>query len=428
MSSSRPVREDAIEPFWLRLRKITLYPLQREALFTIAIYAVLRLLGFLPGLAGLLANLLVSVALFKYASEVLVCTANGRLEPPTGYQTDEEVGWLQVKLQALLFIAAFLVMLFVPMPFAIFGIMFIGVAVPGATMSVAIDRNLWHAMNPITWLEIMGRLGWPYFVVAGLCFVFLVSQLNAQALLLPFLPGWLGLVVFYFIAHYATIATYHLMGYLIYQYHELLGYEVERREVIRRPGEMQSGLLADAEAFVRDGNTQAAEEMLRDEIDSRGAAPDVHDRYRKLLALRGDNALLLKHGRDYLNVLIAQDQDRKALDLIRECRAIDKSFMPSEPGYVTRLAHKAAELGLSQLALEITSGFHRAHPKHPDVARNYLLAARLLAEKFNKDAQARALIQQIKSLFPNHPLMPEIDAYAKFLETLGGPSQANAEA
>lgn len=430
MSLARParVRTDAIEPFWLRLRQISTYPLQKEALFTITAFAVLRILWFLPGSIGNLMNLLVSVAMFKYASEVLVHTANGRMEAPTGYATDEEVGWLQVKLQAMLFVMALAASLLLPTPLAVVALLFIGFAIPGATMSVAIDRNLWHALNPITWVQIMARLGMPYFVAAALCFAFLISQLNAQSLLLPFLPKWLGLIVFYLIAHYATVAIYHLMGYLVYQYHELLGYEIEVREVLRRPNDVQSGLLADAEAMVREGNTQAAEEMLRDEIESRGALPAVHDRYRKLLQLRGDNERLLRHGRDYLNVLIAQDQDRKALDVIRECRAIDKAFMPSEPGYVTRLAHKAAEIGQSQLALEITSGFHRAHPKHPDVAKNYLLAAKLLAEKFNKDEQARALIRQIRENYPNHPLMPEIESYAKFLDALAQPAPSGAQA
>ena len=425
--SSMPVRarKDAIEPFWLRLRQITLYPLQKEALFTISAFALLRILGFLPGSIGRIANLLVAVAVYKYATEVLVATANGRMDAPTGYQTDEEVGWLQVKLQAGLVILAVLAMVLLPVPLAIAAVVFIGFGIPGATMSAAIDRNLWHALNPVTWVQIMARLGAPYFLVGVLSFVILMSQLNAQSLLLPFLPTWLGLIVFYFISHYATVVTFHLMGYLIYQYHELLGYEVEERQVIKRP--MEAGILADAEELVREGNTQAAEEMLREEIDTRGAIPAVHDRYRKLLALRGDTEKLLKHGREYLNVLINQDQDKKALEVIRECRALDKAFMPTEPGYITRLAHKAAEIGQSQLALEITSGFHRVHPKHPDVAKNYLLAARLLAEKFNKDEQAKALIRQLKTNYPTHPLMPEIDAYEKFLDSIA-PAPSGAQA
>ena len=426
--TARParMRTDAIEPFWLRLRKISLYPLQSEALFTIGAYAALRLLGFLPGIIGFVLNLVVSVAMFKYAAEVLVSTANGRMEAPNGYATDEEVGWLQVKLQAALFIMALAAALLLPGVLAIAALVFIGFAIPGATMSIAIDRNLWHALNPVTWAQIMGRLGLPYFVAAALCFAFLVSQLNAQSLLIPWLPTWLGVVVFYFIAHYATVAIYHLMGYLVYQYHELLGYEIEVREVLKRPGEVDTGLLADAEALVREGETQAAEDLLREEIEQRGAVPAVHDRYRKLLALRGDTERLLKHGREYLNVLVALDQDRKALELVRDCRSLDPAFVPADPGYVTRLAHRAAELGQNQLALEITSGFHRAHPKHPDVPKNYLLAARLLAEKFNKDAAARALIHQLQANFPTHPLMPEIEAYAKFLDSLAQPAGAQA--
>src|SRR5258708_1698402 len=74
-----------------------------------------------------------------------------------------------------------------------------GFAMPGAGMSDATDMNVWIAINPVTWFKVMARLGWPYFVAALLCAVIAISQANAQKLLLPFLPGWVGLIAFYFI-------------------------------------------------------------------------------------------------------------------------------------------------------------------------------------------------------------------------------------
>src|SRR5262245_8346190 len=96
---SAPAAE--VEPFWRRLRAITTYPLQMAAFSTIGTYALFRLVQYLPGLAGTILNVLVSVAVYKYASDVLLATANGRMKAPEGWANSEDsAGWLQVKVQA----------------------------------------------------------------------------------------------------------------------------------------------------------------------------------------------------------------------------------------------------------------------------------------------------------------------------------------
>ena len=84
-------RNRAIEPFRQRLSQITTYPLQREALFTIAALAVMRLVGYVPVL-GWLLDLMVIVAILRSAGEVLYRTAHGRMDPPADYSTDDHRG------------------------------------------------------------------------------------------------------------------------------------------------------------------------------------------------------------------------------------------------------------------------------------------------------------------------------------------------
>lgn len=428
--NSTTVRPAAtIEPFWTRLRAITLYPMSLSALTAIGIYAALRWVAtFLPTLAGLILTAIALAALYRYASDVLVSTAKGRMKAPEGWASaDDGLGWVQIRLQVLLFL---LIVACVTIfgPAGLIGVVVIGFAAPGATMSVATDGDLWHALNPATWLAIMGRIGWPYFLVAILCGVITLSQGNAQALLLPFLPESVARFAEFMIAHYATIVTFHLMGYLIYQYHEELGWEIDTEVKLKRADDIDQDVLDAAEAFAAEGKLDAAEAHLREHLNAKGGTPAVHERYRKLLALRGDNAVLLKHGREWLNALLAQNNDRKALDLARECLAIDKSFQPTAAEFTNRLAQRAADLGMTQLALDLLSGFHRAFPKHPDTPKNYLLAAKLMAEKMNAEAKAMALLKQVQQAFPNHPLLPEIESYLKFLEALAAPKRAPANA
>jgi hypothetical protein len=46
--------------------------------------------------------------------------------------------------------------------------------------------------------------------------------------------------------------------------------------------------------------------------------------------------------------------------------------------------------------LNLLGGFHKRFRNHADIARNYLLAAKIMAERMNKEMQARALPEQIK--------------------------------
>jgi tetratricopeptide (TPR) repeat protein len=266
----------------------------------------------------------------------------------------------------------------------------------------------------------MTRMGWPYFVVSLLCMVFYVSEANMQAAIASVMPLWLADVFADLVSHYVIIATFHLMGYLMYQYHEKIGWEIEERVELQRAADPYQQLLDQAETMAREGKHAEAEELLRAEIFSRGASIAVHERYRKLLALRGDAAQSTKHGRDFINVLLAQDQDRKAIEVYRECLTADPAFVPAQAEHIGRLAQKAADSGNAQLALRMLSGFHRHFPKHKDIPKNYLLAAKLLAEKMNQEAPAKALLEQVRTQFPGHPLLPEVEGYAKFLDNLMG--------
>jgi hypothetical protein len=411
--------DQPIVPFWNRLREISLYPLRGDALATIGLLALCRLFGYLPGM-GWIISIAITMGLYKYGFEVLRASANGRLDPPVGsMNVDEGLGWSAIKLQAgfIVFnIGGFL--LLGPIGGLIVAIV-LAFGFPGAIMSLALDENVLHALNPATWLRVMARLGWPYFVATGLCMIIYISMANAQALLTPFLPFFIAVVVSYFLAHYVVIATFHLMGYLIYQYHDELGYNVETLAPLRRASDdPDQSLLDQSTALVQDGKPEAATDLLRDHLRAHGGSEALHTQYRKLVRLAGDKDELLRHGREYLGVLLAQDKDKRAVDLARECVDLDPGFAPAQAEQITRVAHKAAEFGQTQTAVRLLSGFHKRYPKSADIPRNYLLAAKLLHERMNQDAQARVLLLQLKLAYPQHPLLPEIEARLGLIERM----------
>lgn len=427
-----------IVPFWQRLGDISRYPMQPGAITNVLLFTVLRLidwvpLGFLPSTT---LSLVLWAGILKYAAEVLVQTAHGRLTAPEySMQVGESQAWDQIKLQILLWLMMFVGMLAIAAlvhPLAgVAWLLFVAFAIPGATITLAMTNNLWESLNPTSWLELMRAFGWPYFAVALLCALYQVSGANALALAnaIPFVPKFITFLLAWFITHYVLIATFHLMGYLVYQYADRIGHEVKRdsapAHLRNRHADPDQPLVDDAEALVREGRADEAAERLRNHIATRGGTTLVHDHYRKLLKARQDNAALLQHGLGFVPVLLAQDNLKRAIEVMQECYALDPNFAPDIADDVHRLATRASQIGQHALALKFIAGFHKRWPKHKDIARNYLFAAKTLTDKLNREDQALTLLTQLKTLRPDDALMPEIDAQIQFLGTLVKPANRN---
>lgn len=409
----------AVVPFWNRLREITRYPAHMSAMITIVLLAIGNLAVYLP--FGPILILLVTVAMYRFAFECLRSTANGYMEPPEiTHASDGSLGWKLIGLMLVfLFVAGLGVALLGP-AIGVALMVFLGVCLPGATMTLAMDGSLSSALNPSKWIAIFTRIGWPYLAVVGLCLVILTSQMYAGALVATFLPRILALIVVGIISNYALVMTFHLMGYLIYQYSDDIGFQPEAPQMVRPNAirDLDQDVLDDAAELVRAGNPEDATGLLRVHMRGRGGTPAVHTQYRRLLGLANDRDELLRHGQESLSILVAQGKERQALDLLSECQALDPSFAPTESKEITQLAKMAAQGGKPQLAISLLSDFHKRFPRSFDVPQNGLLSATLMHELLNQDDKARELLEYVKDNHPDDPLIPEIDARLAMIERM----------
>jgi hypothetical protein len=417
--------DDTPTPFWERIREISTYPAHSDSLVTIGVLSLMSLLtliAYMPGilapLLGLFFYLLVLAYLYKFCFEVLRASANGRLEPPSSGLSNEASGWGAIGLQILLTIIV--VFSFFGGPIVGFAVTFIVLlALPGVAMSYAMDQSVMHALNPGTWFEIMGRIGAGYFAAFGLVLVILASSAAVQNFFGRMgLPTFVALPLVFFASAYGLVAAFHLMGYLIYQYHVELGYQPEIvKPLSRNPNDPDQELLDDVAQMLRDGEVDMAYETMREHVRSRGGTDAVHTQYRKLLRMKGETAELMRHGNEWVAVLLAQDKEKAALDVARDLVELDPAWVPKDAEANTRLAQRASALNQTQLALRLVNGFHKRHPKSADIPANYLLAARILSERMGKDAEARALLMQLKTAYPGHALSGDIDALLKIIDS-----------
>ncbi len=407
-----PHQGPAIVPFWSRLGAVLAYPLQGEALVTLIALTGARILGFLPVL-GWVIDLLITVALLKYGFEVLRASADGQTEPPLMHrQVPDNAGWAQIGLQFVFIGAGLAAVLQLGASSAVLVICVLAIFYPAALMLLAMTGGLLNALNPARWWEVMRRLGGAYLVLALLVLLILASAVLFQGLIASRMPSFIGSLVEDFVRGWALLASYHLMGYVIYQYQDVLDHTPEPLPTPlsgprRDPDQL---MLESAGDLVARGKVGEAITALRSHIDDRGANDELHQLYRRLLQQTQDRAALLAHGQQYLNVLLANERDADALRLVADCQAIDPTFKPASAELVLPLAEKAAAAGQRDLALRLTLDFAECFPKHKHIPHNSLLAARLLRSDPARRTQADSILRQLRADYPNHSLKSEFDA------------------
>lgn len=401
-----------IVPFWNRLPAFAFYPLRGVTLASLLVLTVLiTFASFAPFIGWLLAGLIWLAAL-KQAFEMLLATANGRMDAPVvsfDIGNGTVVRYVLLQLTAILF--PLLLGLLLSPAIGLIALLLMGVLLPAATIGLAISESLRVALNPEYLMRIATRIGWPYLAVVGLSLVIQYSAANADALLAHVLPGPLAAATGTAFSLWALFATFHLMGYLVWQYHETLDFEPEAPLT---PGELpktrDAELLARMEGLIGAGEVDVALAHLRDEVRDRAVDLPVHELYRRALKLKGDTKPLLDHAKLMLQALIVARQDRKALALIRDSLALDPAFSPFEIDDAERLAQVAQLGGQTDLALAMLKGLIDAHPRHARLPHWALQASDLTLRRGEDPGRAKQWLADAEALTADDDLRRRLGA------------------
>ncbi|WP_067262772.1 tol-pal system YbgF family protein [Methylovorus sp. MM2] len=416
-------------PFWRRLPSFFEYPLQVGAMIRIIGYSCIGgVLAFLLGDFGAIISLVLWLPFLKYAFLVTEHTANGRFDEPTD-RMDSNVGNTgQVVRQFILFIilgliTALAVIIFGPEIGYISGLLLMIVLAPAGVMIIAATRSLLEALNPAKILFFIKTIGSPYL---ALCFI-LMSLSGSGEWLQEFfsesLDSWLVLPALYFISFYFALITYHMMGYVLYQYHEELGLTAavsfEKAEAKLSPGKKAiDPLVSKLTMLIANGQQEEAIDLLRESIRTQWQNNDLHERYHKLLLAADKPAAALHHAREFITKLVNEKRIFQALDLCEQCLELDPDFQPNDSYQVHELATAANVAKRHKLALNLMRRFDKRYPSHPQIPAIYLLSAQILCEHFRKYKEAMQILQALQTKFPEHPIATEAKQYMQVINKL----------
>ena len=420
----------SVTPFWQRMPLFFRYPLYWEPLLYMAFLATATLLGFILPVPSpfdhLLVHLGVWLAFIRYAYKTLEQTGRGVLTPEQHQlQADAGRDSLPYKQFAIFIVLAFLLSFATAAGGLVFGVVlvFSVLALPASVMILSITRSFWSGLNPLAAIGMMRVIGLPYLGLCAFLFLLSASEQMLTALLLPRLPAWLLLPAMNFVAMYFTLIMFNMMGYVVYQYHHVLGVPVSVTAGTAPASEGEEGELIGR--LIGEGRI---EEALDQAYEAQRIAPDdlaAHGRYHRLLALAGHEQRLLGHAQRYLGLLLQKGRGDEALVLYRSVQERDADFLPEQPAHLLRLAEAARRRKEFAPALAFVKGFDKRFPRHAEIPAVYLFAARVLCENLHQDASARKILMVLLARYPEHALCAEAQQLLTVLDKLAAPALAS---
>ena len=396
-----------IKPFWARLRNFFLYPLHPGPLIVMGILSVIAFfLVQMPGwhyrinfiLWRIPRNLLYVLPFFfvflKYAQSVLEETAHGHLKPkPLSAEQLTENGLIVIKLLLLLVIFNLIqfsaLLLFGQVGNYIAGFVLV-FALPSAIMVLAMEDKLLSALNPETVGSVIRRIGTPYIIL---------------------------FVLFYF-----YLIMFNMMGYLLFQHHEELGFsiDVELEEISDKktkiPEAEVSPELRAVEILIHEGKAEDAVKQLQGIVRNSPTDIEARERLLKLLRLTGDMSVFREQGQSYISYLINNNKLAQAAKVYQSCLDYDKTFRPEKANERLELGKFLRHNGQPRLAMAVLNNLHKDFPSYDNVPQAYLMVAQMLCEQFNEDTRAKQVLEFVLENYPSHPMTDAVRDYLKIVD------------
>ncbi|MCC4114473.1 hypothetical protein LLG90_03805 [Aromatoleum toluclasticum] len=426
----------AIQPYWRRFGSFFLYPLSLEPLL-----ACLGI-GVLAGLAGgvffpanLVLQLVVLVATLRYGYKVLELTARGHLdEAPVLLHGGHGGKYLPYKQFVVIAIGLSLSAYAASIGgrhLAMVLLVLLGLLLPANAMLLALTNDLGESITPPRLWALIHRIGMPYL---GLCACLLLLSSSSAVLLgwlVPVVPSAFVGALGGFLGAYFTVVMFRLMGYALYQYHDVLGVAVdvgfERQTAAAVSADPAAQRTAETATLIREGRFADAIALARSELAERPGDTTANLRLHRLLcAVPGEERTMLAHATEWLPALLRGGKERVAIDVVEAIWRHEPDYSPALGFFVLPLAQTFFDARRYDAAARLIKGFDRRFPGHADTPAVYLLGARLLIEHRRDETQARRVLAALREHYPESAAAAEAARLGELLDRLAAANAAGA--
>ncbi|MDG5501507.1 DUF4013 domain-containing protein [Marinobacter sp. BGYM27] len=419
-----------VVPFWNRIPEFFRYPFRADSLLVIAICTFVPMLVD-PNVFGLIISVILLLALFKYTYAIVTHTAEGHMTPPPLSMAFSGAGAGVVVQQLLVFILMggliYSAGLVGGPVLAMLAVAFLVLALPASMMILAMEQSVGPAVNPLHLASLISRIGWPYFVLYGHLILMMLVSGAIQDFAFSQFPAIVAQPLSGFVSSSFLLIFFHMMGYLLFQYQEELGFASDLQDQ-EAPPEPNRALRVDADLdmSLKDGQYDKALTLVKAALKRDPSNPmRLEQLYRLLWAMNDGTELYRNHPR----LLLWLADRRDAVELGKMLQLLEQQepgFRLDDPALTVSCARLMYREGEHRTVLRLLQDFHKRFPDNEHIAPAYLLVAQSLTQGMAQWEKATAFLNFIKKRCPDHPLSEQMDGFlqqAANHEPLQGPPE-----
>lgn len=406
-----------LEPFWKRLGPIFLYPFQSAPLIMTLLLSFVGALLYFSGLV----QLLVWVVMMKYAYAVLIATGQGSLRAPkvTWGQINDNLSSVFKQVVIYAIIGWLTVLIFARFgPLAGFPFLALSaLCMPMIIMLLVATDSMIRALNPLIFFPVIFRIGWPYlllylfFTLLSACPFYLLSLIAGN------LPPQVETFLSLFVGQFYLLVSYHLMGYVLLQYHREIGFEVDYDHFLKNSSPKgKRKTVSEKEQFrntlavlIKSGRYDKAIPLLREKIAI--DCPDIQlaDKYLQLLKLAGETERAANYMPILVGHLVHASRKERAMELLLEI--MKNKLVSPPPETVLIVGDWFEERGSNKQALDSYVYCIRNCKDQVIISEAYFRLAKLLHEKGNNSTKAAKLLRTILKIAPSSEIAQKAGDY-----------------
>lgn len=406
------------KPFWQMLPHFFAYPAHPNSIIVIALIAVFSLaLG--PNLLSLGLGLFLLAVFIKYSFAIVELRGLGVTTAPsliTVLSSDEHHLFLR---KIALFVGMGVMIALAAQVSDFLGFLtacFIAFAMPASIIVLAVEKSVRRALNPLNLLVMIMAIGWPY-ILLWLC----TQVLSAGPVLIfesfadsaspgALMPLWVALVTYF------TFVLYTMLGYVLYEYQNELGFNSEAEGVeLDRQAFEKARAMGEATVLIQDGRLDQAREALRRALDIARDDIELHLHYHKLLLLLDEPESLANHGNYFVDLCFRQKVQSRAVSVVLDVQKKIPSFTLDNTAHALALAKLLQLQGQHRAIVPLFRDLHKRRPLDVKIPEAYLLMAQTLFEYYGNESKTRQLVDFVLAKYPNCPERPQYEALRKML-------------
>ncbi len=415
-----------IRPFWERINLFFLFPFQRDPLLYLLGLALsgllVHVLFFIPRpLDYVVVTIAVALAASRYGFKVMEQGSQGQFRASNFHAGNNpdlvNLPWKMFGICMVLGLVEGYLGHAVPKLAWLVNLL-VSASLPAAAATLLLTCSFWQALNPFYWLPLLGAMGWSYLVLCLFLFLLSVGATVAAPFMLVMLGPRMVFSVLIFCLVYFGWVMCSLLGYVIYQHHEALGYlpqfnhAEESGSKADRADAEKKRRLAEDEANYADllahGDVRTAREMA---YEAQRLQPDdlvAQRRYHQILLLDDNAQRLCEHAQKFIGLLLQRKQYREAIDALLACRSHHAGFWPDASASVIEMGRYALRAHDAALCIKLINGFDKKYVGDSAIATAYELAVRALLLSGAPMEKIRKIADALQKRYPDHASTQEV--------------------